>query len=124
MTGPSSRRAAALLALGLALAVGSGCGSSSEATPAETGAQRHDLIVAAHALSDARAATATEVAAAKAAWPVVANGLPSQLSASDRAKIAAAHKAVNGVHLPKLFGQARSQGLTGPAASLAGAYGG
>ncbi len=122
MTGPSSRRAVALLALGLALAAGSGCGSSSESTQADASAQRHDLVGAAHALASAQAETATEVAATKAAWPLVAHGLPAQLSASDRAKIAAAHGGANGLHLPGLFGQGRSHGLTGPAASLAGAY--
>ena len=124
MTRPGSRRAAALVALGLALAAGSGCGSSSESTQADTRAQRHDLVVAAHALAGAQAATTKEVAATKAAWPLVSHGLPSQLSASDRAKIAAAHADTNGLHLPSLFGQARSHGLTGPAASVAGAYDG
>jgi hypothetical protein len=120
------RGAATLLALGFVLAAASGCGSSSESTPTEVGAQRHDLVIAAHALEKTQGAMAAEVAATKAAWPVVAHGLPSQPSTSDRAKIAAAHHAVDGVHLPALFGpnKARSRGLTGPAASLAGAFGG
>jgi hypothetical protein len=114
----------ALLALCPALAIGSGCGSGSESTPADARAERHELVVAAHALASAQAETATEVAASKAAWPLVAHGLPSQPSANERAKIAAAHQGANGLHLPRLFGQGHSQRLTGPAASLAGAYGG
>ena len=124
MTGPGLRRAAALLALGLALAAGSGCGSASESTSADARAERHDLVVAVHALSRAQAQTDTEVAATKAAWPLVAHGLPTQPSASDRAKIAAAHHSANGLHLPSLFGQGRSPGLTGPASAVAGAYDG
>lgn len=124
MTGPSSRRAAALVALGLALATGSGCGSSNESTQPAARAERHDLVVAAHALARAQAETATEVAATKAAWPLIAHGLPSHLSPGDRAKIAAAHRGANGLHLPHLFGPGRTQGLTGPGASLAGAFGG
>ncbi len=119
MRARSSRGAAALLALGAALAA-AGCGSSRAASTAELRLQREDLIATARALSQARPEAASEVAATKAAWPLVANGLPS--GGQGRAQIAAATRSARGLRLPSLFTEKRAAGLTGPGSSLAGTY--
>jgi hypothetical protein len=120
----SSRKAAALPALGLALLVAGGCGSGSSGTQASRRLQREDLIASVHVLAKAQPAVAAEAAASRAAWPLVANGVPSELSAADRARITAARHGVDGLHVPGIFGQHKAAGLTGPGAALAGAYDG
>src|SRR5512142_3206220 len=122
MLARSSRTAAALLALGAALAAG-GCGSGGSSNAAGTRLQREDLIAAARALEKARPEAAAEIAASKAAWPLVAHGLPAS-TASGQARIAAATRSARALRLPKLFARQRAAGLTGPGAALAGTYGG
>jgi hypothetical protein len=108
-----------LLALGAALAA-AGCGSSTASSTAELRLQREDLIATARALSEARPEAAAEVAATKAAWPLVANGLPS--GGQGGAQIAAATRTARALRLPSLFTEQRAAGLTGPGSSLAGTY--
>jgi hypothetical protein len=115
----SSRTAAALLALGAALA-GLGCGSGAPSSPADLRLQREDLIATARALAQARPEAASETAATKAAWPLVANGLPS--GPGGRARIATATRTARALRLPSLFSEQRAAGLTGPGSSLAGSY--
>jgi hypothetical protein len=115
----SSRRAAALLALGATLAA-AGCGSGAGSTSADLRLQREDLIATARALSQARPEAASEVGATKAAWPLVANGLPA--GGAGRARIAAATRKARALRLPSLFTEQRAAGLTGPGSSLAGTY--
>jgi hypothetical protein len=108
-----------LLTLGAALAA-AGCGSTTASSTAELRLQREDLIATARALSRARPEAASEVAATKAAWPLVANGLPS--GGQGRAQIAAATRTARALRLPSLFAEQRAAGLTGPGSSLAGTY--
>ncbi len=108
-----------LLALGAAFAA-AGCGSSTASSTAELRLQREDLIATARALSQARPEAASEVAATKAAWPLVANGLPS--GGQGRAQIATATRTARALRLPSLFTEQRAAGLTGPGSSLAGTY--
>ena len=122
MLARSSRKAAALLAAGVAAAGGWGCGSTSPASDADVRLQREDLIASAHALAKAQPEAASEVAAAKAAWPLVADGLPSASGPADRARVAAAARIAAALRLPVLFTEQRAAGLTGPGASLAGTY--
>lgn len=122
MVACSSRKAAALLALGGALLAAHGCGSSSRATEADARLQREDLIVTARALSGAQGQAAAEVRATKAAWPLVANGLPARVDAGGLAAIVAARRSAGAVKLPGLFGEQQAAGLTGPGASLAGTF--
>jgi hypothetical protein len=76
-----------LVASALAAAL-AGCGSSSGLakalqpgdSPAERKLERADLAIVGHGLRGAEASIRHEVAASRAAWPVVVNGLPSQLS--------------------------------------------
>jgi hypothetical protein len=120
----SSRKAAALLALGGALLAGSGCGSSGGATQAGLRLQREDLIASAHEFSRVQPEVKAEVAATKAAWPLIAGGVPAAPSADERAKVAAARRGADGLHLPNLFRQHKAAGLTGPGAAMAGTFDG
>jgi hypothetical protein len=65
-----------------------------------------------------------ELAAAKQAWPLVVNGLPSggQALASTRAPIAAATASAARVPTPTLLAEAQAVSLTGPGSPLAGLF--
>jgi hypothetical protein len=115
-------RAATLLLLwsGVA-AVGAGCGGAGRAaSPEELRLQRSDLVALSHALKDIRGPVASEVAATKRAWPLVANGLPSNPAAIARSPIAAAAQSAASIQLPMLLQETQTAALTGPAAPLAG----
>jgi hypothetical protein len=87
-----------------------GCGASHEArTPAELRLQRQELAAVSRALR------------AKAAWPLIANGLPAETRALVGPVSAAATSAAR-VPLPALFGEAPAASLTGPASGLAGLF--
>jgi hypothetical protein len=102
-----------------------GCaGTSSKAsTPAALKLEREDLAAASRVLETVRAPVAREVAATKAAWPLIAGGLPAQIgglsssSALDGATASAAQ-----LPIPALFSEANARTLTGPASQLAGLY--
>ena len=64
-----------------------------------------------------------EVAATKAAWPLVANGLPAQTSKIPRSPIHAAGAAAATVKVPSVFDESQSAALSGPAAAIAGSSG-
>lgn len=112
---------ALLAASGAALAL-AGCGSGSHATAVGLRLQREDLIAAARALSAAQGETATEMRAARAAWPAVANGLPAATSEAERQRIATAVRAAGALKLPGIFQEDRAVGLTGPAAGIYGEF--
>jgi hypothetical protein len=120
------RRAALLLVGGAAVVFGaagaSGCGSASHSTQTGLRLQREDLIAASHALERATGEVAAETAATKAAWPLIANGLSPGLGPAGEAKIAAAARAAAALKLPSAFGELQAARLTGPAASIAGAF--
>jgi len=113
--------AAGVLACLCAAAV-AGCGGSSKtATPASLMLQREDLVAIGRALKRVQAPIAREVAATKAAWPLIANGLPGEIatvSRSPQAHAAATNAA--GLRLPAAFGEAQARTLTGPAAQISG----
>lgn len=115
-------RRAALLLLGGAALVSAGCGSGGQATPAGLRLQREDLIATARALAAAQGEVNREVSATKAAWPLVANGLPAHVGAPQRAAIVKAARQAASLRLPGIFQERRAQGLTGAGASLAGQY--
>ena len=110
---------AAALLLGLA---GAGCGSSSRASQEGLRLQREDLVASAAALLRAEPGVRAETAATRAAWPLVANGLPSALAPGEWAKIAAAAQAASALKTPALFDELHAAELTGPAASVAGTF--
>jgi hypothetical protein len=111
----------AVLALALAIA---GCGGTAkQLTPAAQKLQREDLTAACRALEQAEGPVASEVAATKAAWPLIANGLGAGARAlSGAPALAQATRAAAQLRLPVLFGEAQARTLTGPAAQLAGLF--
>jgi hypothetical protein len=101
----------------------SGCGGTSS-TAAELRLQREDLVAVARALATVERPVAIEVAAAKRAWPSIANGLPTGAGApaSARAPVATASRSAARVSTPPVLGEAQADSLTGPGAGLAGLF--
>lgn len=116
--------AAVALALALLLIAGGCAGSTSKkSTPAALKLQREDLVKTAHALRGVQAPVAREVAATKAAWRLIANGLGADARGlSGSAAIQQASAAAAQLRLPLLFGEAQARSLAGPAAQLAGLF--
>jgi hypothetical protein len=108
----------------VAIAAGAltGCGAGRSSTPAELRLQREDLIAVVHALRSSEAPVDSEVADTKAAWPLVANGLPANASPSVRTAIVAAGESAAKIKLPALLQEAQAAALTGPASQLAGIF--
>ena len=80
-------------------------------------------MTASRALRGVQAPVASAVAASKAAWPLIANGLPGEVSAlAHSSQLAAAASSAERLRLPALFGEAQARSLTGPASQLAGLY--
>jgi hypothetical protein len=116
-----------LTAGGVAGAAGllAGCGGTSSAsTPAAERLQRGDLVAVAHGLRRAETSTGREMAAARIAWPLVANGLPATgtIPPATRAALATASGAAHAIVLPTLMGETQARSLTGPAAGVTGLY--
>jgi hypothetical protein len=117
-----SVRRAALLLLGGAALLAAGCGSSSTASHAGLRLQREDLIAVARTLQGSEGEVAREARATKAAWALVANGLPADVRSIPRAPIAAATGSASALRLPALFEELKARTLTGPASGLAGEF--
>jgi hypothetical protein len=115
-------RGAALVIIVGGVAIGAvGCGGASEASSrAARRLQREDLAALSRALKDAEVSVDSEVAATKAAWPLVADGLPS--GTTPTIAIVAAAESARKVKVPALLGEAQVASLTGPAAQLAGLF--
>jgi hypothetical protein len=106
-----------------AAACGCGCGGpGSTVTPAALALERQDLVAVSRTLSAAEPSLATEVAATKAAWPLVVNGLPADTAAIPPAAIHAAAQRAAALRVPALFQEQQSASLTGPGSSLASAF--
>jgi hypothetical protein len=106
--------------LGVAVLAAAGCASVKRSTPQALHLQRADLIAVSRALRALEPSVRSEVRATKAAWPLVANGLPANLSALPRAPIATAGQRAAAIELPELFAERTARSLTGPGAHLAG----
>jgi hypothetical protein len=80
--------------------------------------ERVDLVQLAHTLRQLQSPTAAEVAAARAAWPSLAGGLPPAVAPALRLEVAAAERHAAALTLPA---EVTIEGsVTGPAAELAG----
>jgi len=101
----------------------SGCGGTSS-TPAELRLQREDLVAVSRALATVERPIAIEVAAAKRAWPPIANGLPTGAEplASMRAPVTTATTSAARIPTPPVLGEAQADSLTGAGAGLAGLF--
>jgi hypothetical protein len=112
----------ALALLGCLAVTVAGCGASHVATsPLALTLQRQDLAAVSRALRESEGPAAREVAATRAAWPLVANGLPADTRALAPPVAVAAASAAR-VKLPHLFEEAPAASLTGPASGLAGLF--
>jgi hypothetical protein len=109
-----------LLLLSSALLVAGGCGGKKAPSPAAVSLRRADLIAVAHALKSVEGPVAGEVAATKAAWPLVANSLPPGNIPTARPPIAAAAASAAKIKVPGLMEETQAASLTGPASQLAG----
>ena len=120
------RIATLLLALsGVAGAAGllAGCGgSSSVSTPAAERLQREDLVATVRGLRHAEGFLRREMAAARIAWPLVANGLPASIPPSVRPALSTASEAAHAIVVPPLMSETQARSLTGPAAGVAGLF--
>lgn len=94
-----------------------GCGAH-HPRPAALRVERADLVQLAHTLQRLQTPTAAEVAAARAAWPSLAGGLPDSVAPALRVEVAAADRHAAALTLPA---EVTTEGsVTGPAAELAG----
>jgi hypothetical protein len=116
------RRAGAGALACLAAATLTACGGASRASsPAGLKLQREDLVAVSRALQRIEAPVAPEVSATKAAWPLIAHGLPGEIAAVSRSpQLQAAVASAARLRLPPLFGEAHARTLTGPAAQISG----
>jgi hypothetical protein len=73
-------------------------------------------------LSQVEPAVATEVAATKAAWPLVVDGLAPGTSAISSPAITLAAQRAGALGIPALFDEHEAASLTGPGSSIAGLY--
>ena len=99
--------------LGCATLALAGCGAKKSATPLALQLERGDLVAVAQALSGQASSVDSEVAATKAAWPLIANGLPADGTISHPAIRTAIERAAT-LRLPELFGERQAPALTGP----------
>jgi hypothetical protein len=114
---------ALVLILSGALITVTGCGGTGGASSAaELRLQREDLVAVSRALQAVERPVAREVAAAKVAWPLIANGVPTARASIARPSIAAAGENAAKVKLPGLMEEAQAASLTGPASQLAGLF--
>ncbi|MGA2455001.1 MAG: hypothetical protein ABSG93_15930 [Solirubrobacteraceae bacterium] len=115
------RSAALLMLSGAALAIG-GCGASRGATPQSQRLQRADLVVVSRALTEREPSVRREVAATKAAWPLIAHGLPADPGASSHPAIRAAIERAAALTLPGVLDEHQAAAVTGPGSSIVGVF--
>jgi hypothetical protein len=107
-----------LLLSAVAIATG-GCSTSHSFTPQALRLQRADLLAVCRTLSGVESLVAAEVAATKAAWPLVVNGLPQDTSSISHRAIELASERAGALRVPGLFEEREAAALTGPGSNLA-----
>jgi hypothetical protein len=120
------RAAAAVATIAVTLAGCAGGGGAaggskaalSGSTPAQRRLQRADLAIAAHGLLQVRPSIRPELAASRAVWPAVVDGLPRAISADTREAIARAALRARAIATPHYISFAGQ--LTGVASHIAG----
>ncbi len=119
---PARTRCAALLALGAAALALAGCGSARKPAPMELQLERADLVAVAHTLIAQQPTVGSEVAATKAAWPLIAHGLPANINAVAQPTLNSATQRAAALTLPAMLTEHAARSLTGPASTLAGIF--
>jgi hypothetical protein len=99
-----------------------GCGATATPNPAAVRLRQEDLIALSHALQSPESSVASELAATKVAWPLVANGLPANTGSLSRAPIRTAAERAAQIKLPALLSEQQAASLTGPASAIAGLF--
>ncbi len=100
-----------------------GCGAAKKPPPAALKLERGDLAVTARLLAGLQTPSAREVAATKASWPLIANGLPADArSVSGSPAVVSAVQSAALLGLPALFGEAQARSLTGASSQIVGLY--
>jgi hypothetical protein len=110
-----------VLALAVAVAV-AGCGRHKVATAGEAKLENEDLVAVSAALAAAVPQVEAEVAAAKAAWPEILDGVGRHPGAATRSRVQVAAGLAAQLRLPALFTEEGSGELTGPASPLTGQF--
>lgn len=115
-----------MVALGtLILIAGALCGCGGpHRSAAELRLEREDLIAVCRALKSVQAPVASELAAAKRAWPLVFDGLPRSAAALAGTRTAVSRAAASAARLtePPPMTETENRYLTGPGSPLAGLY--
>jgi hypothetical protein len=113
---------AGLATLALAVTLG-GCGHKAAAhIPPVLVLERADLVAVAHTLSRVQLVTEAELTSAKAAWPLVAGGLPADIHTLPVAPIRTATQRATALATPTLFQEHDLASITGKGAQLAGEF--
>jgi hypothetical protein len=99
-----------------------GCGSHEGASDAGLRLQREDLVAVSHALQRAQGSVEREVAATRASWPLVADGVTVHVAATARESIRAAASEAANVLVPAPLQEAQVSTLTGPGSPIAGLF--
>jgi hypothetical protein len=80
------------------------------------------LVAVSHGLREAEGSLASEMSAARLAWPLVANGLPLSIPPATRLAVLRAREKARAIVMPRLMSARQARGLTGPAAGIAGLF--
>jgi len=115
-------RSAALLLLSGAALAATGCGAGKPPRPQALALERADLVAVARTLASEEPSVRSEVAATKAAWPHVANGLPDNASAISQPAIRAAVERAGALSLPAIFDEHEAGAITGPGSGIGSTY--
>jgi hypothetical protein len=105
-----------------------GCGGSSPhgtvaragsggLTPAELKLQRDELVVVGRGLQSIEGGVRAEAVAARAAWPLIAKGLPKRISAAMLSRLRLARTLAGHVEIPR--GMGKNDQIPGPAGGIA-----
>ncbi len=106
---------------GAALGAG-GCGVGRKAAPQELTLERADMTAVARALAGQEPSARSEAAAAKAVWPLLADGLPANISPHFSQAVSTASERAAAFKLPALLTEREAKSLTGPASGLSGTF--
>lgn len=108
--------------LALAALAASGCGSTSSTSPAELALEREDLVTVARALQSLEGQTEEEIAATKAAWPSIDDGLAPGRVGLYTPKVREAIEGAEELQLPTVLDERNASAMTGPAYAITGLY--
>jgi hypothetical protein len=110
-----------LVLVGVAAAA-AGCGAGKPLHPQALALERGDLVAVARALAGTEPPVRSEVASTKAAWPLIANGLPTHETPVSQPAMRTAIERAAALRLPAIFDESQASAITGPGSGIAGTY--